>query len=163
MRGPWWKRRDRARHVSLILAIEALIGEIREVHDAFVHEECAATVFVDAGADIEGVAIVRRHGLDVVAPSRTVYKVASLFLRLGLAPVDCAAIEGDLIEPDSVLHDEVGRDWGHPETIGAGNHRFHRLLLPVRYERWECQPCTKQQKKVSPLHLVILTSMEADV
>ncbi len=122
------RRREGARGLADILAIETLVGKVREVDGAVLHGERAAAVFVHARADVEGVGIVGGHGLGLATRVGPVDEASSLLLRLGLGPVDRVVIEGDLVEPDRLGDDEIGGDRGRPGTVGAGDHGLHPHL-----------------------------------
>ena len=118
-------RGEGARGVAGILAIETLVGEVREVDGAVLHGERAAAIFVHARADVVGVGIVGRHGIGLAARDGPVDEASSLLLRLELGPVDRVAVERDLVEPDRLGHDEIGGDRGRPGTVGARDHGLH--------------------------------------
>src|SRR5271165_2975964 len=123
-----WKRCDWTRLLSGILAIESLIGEVREIYGAILHGKGAAAVFVRASANVEGVAVIGRNELSLPALIGTVDEASSLLLRLRLGPVDRIGIQCDLVEPDRSGHNEIGRDRGGPGTIRADNHWLRPVL-----------------------------------
>src|SRR5208337_2175333 len=110
-----------------VLAVESLIGEVREKYGAILHGKGAAAVLMRASANVEGIGVVGRNELSRPALNDTVDEASSLLLRLGLGPVDRIAIERDLVKLDRVGHDEIGGDRGGPRTVRAGDH----WLCPV--------------------------------
>jgi hypothetical protein len=58
-----------------------------------------------------------------------------VLLRLGLGPIDCVAVERDLLETDRVGDDEVRSYGRRPKPIGAGGHAFiPSSILPKLHE-----------------------------
>ena len=56
------RRREGARRLAGLLAIEALVGKVREIDGAVLHDERTAAIFMHARANVVGVGVVGRHG-----------------------------------------------------------------------------------------------------
>jgi hypothetical protein len=97
-----------ARRPAGILAIEPLIDIVREIDHAVVDGERAAAILVSARANAVSVGVVGCYSFGLPVRAGAVDESSSLFLRLRLAPVDCVAVERDLLETDRVGDDEVG-------------------------------------------------------
>jgi hypothetical protein len=130
--GVGWSRRDRARRPARILTIEPLIDIVREIDRTIVDCERAAAILVRARANAENVGVVGRHAFWLPVRADPVDKGSSLLLRLGLGPIDCVAVERDLLEPDRVGDDEVGSYGRRPKAIGAGGHAFIPSSIPPK-------------------------------
>ena len=76
---------------------------------------------MSARSDAESVAI-GRQAFRLAVPADTVDESPSLLLRLSLAPIDCVAVERDLLETDRVGDDEVGSYGRLPKAIRTGGH-----------------------------------------
>ena len=92
----------RDRRPVCILAIEPLIEIVREINHAVADGERAAAIFVRARANTESVGVVGRHAFRLPVRAHAVDESSSLLLRLSLAPIDCVAVERDLLETDRV-------------------------------------------------------------
>jgi hypothetical protein len=123
-----WGWRDRARRPARILTIEALIDIVREIDRTLTDCERAAAILVRACANAENVGVVGRHAFRVHARTDAVDESSSLLLRLGLGPIDCVAVERDLLETDRVGDDEVRSYGRRPKAIGAGGHASRPVL-----------------------------------
>ena len=106
--GSGWSRRDRARRPARILTIEPLIDIVREIDHTVAYGERAAAILMRARSNAEGVGVVGRHAFRLPVYAVAVHESSSLLLRLGLGPIDCVAVERDLLETDRVGDDEVG-------------------------------------------------------
>src|SRR5271165_1342454 len=69
-----------------------------------------------------------RHAFRLPVRADAIDESSSLLLRLGLAPIDCVAVERDLLETDRVADDEVGGYGRRPKAIGAGGHASRPVL-----------------------------------
>ncbi len=109
-------------------AIEALVGEVREVHRAVGERQVrGAAVLMDARAGIE------RRRVDVGRPAvgRPAHDdVAAALLRAHLEPVDVLAGEARLHEADGPGDDEVGGDGRFPSAVRGDLLRCHALGSP---------------------------------
>ena len=113
---------------ACVLAIEPLIAIVREVDHAVADGERAPTVFVSARPNAESVGVVGRHAFRLPVRADAVDESSSLLLRLSLAPIDCVAVERDLLETDRVDDDEVRSYGRRPKAIGAGGHASRPVL-----------------------------------
>jgi hypothetical protein len=75
---------------------------------------------VSARANAESVGVVGRNAFRLSVRADAVDESSSLLLRLRLAPMDCVAIERDLLETDRIGDYEVGSYGSLPKAIGAG-------------------------------------------
>ena len=113
------------RRPAPIDAVEALIGEVREVDDAVEYREVAAAVLVNAGPSVER---RWRHVLDVAVRPAPDDHVASSLRRPALDPVDVLAVDDDLAEAHGARDDEVGRDRRPPRAVRRLVRRRHPAL-----------------------------------
>ncbi len=105
------------------LAMEALVGIVAEPDRAGVDQKRAAAIFVDAGAQIEDRPAARRNGRGHIG-NRAVRGApnqdrAPALLGPRFEPVDIAAVEHDLAEPDRRGDDHVRGDRRRPRAIGC--------------------------------------------
>jgi hypothetical protein len=129
--GARWNRRDRARRPARILAIEPLIDIVREIDHPIADYVRATAILVSARANAENVGVVRRDAFGLTVRADAVEEGSSLLLRLGLGPIDCVAVERDLLETDRVGDDEIGSYGRLPKAIGAC-HASRPFLAPCR-------------------------------
>ena len=97
-----WSWRDRARPPARILTIEPLIDIVREIDHTVADYVRATAILVSARANAENVGVVRRDAFGLTVRADAVEEGSSLLLRLGLGPIDCVAVERDLLETDRV-------------------------------------------------------------
>ena len=100
--------------------VEALVGEIRGVDRAPVHDVGRAAVFVDARPDVEaGRRDVHRRG----AGRGPHQHVASALRGPAFEPVDVVAVEGDLSEAQRAGGGPRGREGRGPRAVGSLGRR----------------------------------------
>ena len=106
--------RDRPRRVAGLVAIETLIGEVREVDGAVMQRIRSAAIFVNARADVEPLRS------DVNGTSRGPFHdhVPPTFERAPFEPVNVAAVNLDLIEPQRAGSDARCGQRRRPRTVG---------------------------------------------
>src|SRR5262249_18983122 len=113
-------RRDRPGRSGAVEAIQALIGEVREIDHAVAYRKTASAVFVDARAGVE------RNRREVGGfPILRAFSdhVAAFFLRPRPKPVNILAFNCDLHKTDRAGNDQIGSDRRFPRTV-ARNLRF---------------------------------------
>src|SRR5690242_13377376 len=96
--------RDRARLACEFLAVNTLVGKVREVDDAIRSEIVAAAVFVNASARVERLWRQVRLSTVWLTPDD---HVAASFLRPHLDPVNVVAVKRRLADADGSLNYEV--------------------------------------------------------
>ena len=145
-----------------ILAIEPLIEIVREVDHAVADGERAAAILVSARANAESVGVVGRHAFRLPVRADAVDESSSLLLRLSFAPIDCVAVERDLLETDRVADDEVGGYGRRPKAIGAGGHASrpvlasaHELHRPARRKPIDSRPRARPISDRTPHDFVV--------
>ncbi len=106
-------RGQRLRRRPAIDPMEALVGEVRRHDHAVRHQPGAAAIFVHARADVEA---CRRDVGTAVGPLPDQYGPTT-FLRPRLGPVDQAAVETGLAEPDLRRRHQLWRDRRSPCSV----------------------------------------------
>src|SRR5262249_3636659 len=132
-KAPRAVRRERTRRGALVLAIQALVAEIREVDDAIRHREGPATVLVHARPHVPR---WRRHvDRTTVGPPAHEDRPATL-PRPPFAPEDRVAVHRERAQPRARDGDPRGRDRRPPGA--EGRPRAHAgspavLSVPARF------------------------------
>ena len=108
--------RDRRRAVLAVQTAELLVGEVGRDDDAVPDGVCAAAVFVDPRAHVEG----RRGQVGGRARQRAAHQHrAAAFFGPGLEPVGDLAIEHRLRQPDLGGSDQIGADRRCPAAVSC--------------------------------------------
>ena len=127
--------REGHRRAALRLQVEALVGEVREVHVAAVDGHRRAAVLVHARAGVEA----RRGHIDGQPVERPLHDhVATALGRPPLGPVHIVAVERDLAEPERARRDARRGERRGPCAVGRLGLRLLRVLLHTpRHQRYD--------------------------
>ncbi len=106
-------RGQRLRCLARSQPVQPLVGEIDRDDHAIAHQPGAAAILVHAGADIEA----RRGDVGATVRALRHQHGAAGFLRPRLGPVDHAAVERRLAEPDLRRRHQLRRDRRAPRSV----------------------------------------------